>query len=254
LSAQTTALTGELESPRKRLLRVLEWAVVLAAVATIPLTIAEEQAQPASWLWIGDWVVWAVFTVEYAFGLATSSDRRRYVRSNKLGLAVILVSFPVFPAAFDWIRMVRLARLLRLLVIALRLPYSLRLALGRPGLLQVVVTTMFLLLAGGGLMESIEPETVGGNYWAAVWWALATVTTVGYGDIAPRTVLGRIIAALLMFSGIGLVSTLAASFAAYFVQRDERREVDVLSERLDRIEGLLQETRDRFPPPPGGGG
>jgi voltage-gated potassium channel len=230
------------EEPKSvRLIRLLESAVILAAVATIPLTIAEEQANSPGWLTIADWMIWVVFVVEYVFVLSVSPDRGRYLRSNLLGLAVIIVSFPFFPAAFGWARMVRLARLLRLLAIAARLPHSLRVAIGRPGLVQVLAVTIFLLLAGGGLMVSVEPQTVGSDYWSGVWWAVATVTTVGYGDIAPHTVLGRLIAALLMFAGIGLVSTLAASFAASFVERDDRRELDILAERLDRIERLLQE-------------
>lgn len=215
--------------------------MVLAAIATIPLTIAEEQSNPQPWLWIADWIIWTVFVVEFVLVLVISPDRSRYVRGNLLGLAVIVVSFPLFPAAFGWIRMVRLARLLRLVVVAARLPHSLRIAIGRPGLVQMLAVTLFLLLAGGGLMVSVEPQTVGSDYWAGVWWALATVTTVGYGDISPHTLFGRLIAALLMFTGIGLVSTLAASFAAYFVERDEQRDVDLLTERLDRIEHMLSE-------------
>ena len=229
------------EPASRPVLRLLEGAVIAAAVATIPLTIAEEQSGPAPWLWIADWVIWAVFVAEYSANLLATENRWRYVRSNKLALAVIVVSFPLFPAVLGWIRMVRLARLLRLLIIAARMPYAMRIAIGRPGLIQVLGVTVFLLLAGGGLMVSAEPETVGNDYWSGVWWALATVSTVGYGDIAPKTAAGRLIAALLMFAGIGLVSTLAASVAAYFVQRDEQREVDALSRRLDRIESLLEE-------------
>jgi voltage-gated potassium channel len=236
------------ETASKRLVRLLEAAVVLAAIATIPLTIAEEQSTPQRWLTIADWLIWAVFVTEFLVVLSITPDRRKYVGSNIIGLAVIIVSFPLFPAALGWARMVRLARLLRLLVIAIRLPYSLRLAIGRPGLVQMIAVTVFLLLAGGGLMVSVEPQTVGSDYWSGVWWALATITTVGYGDIAPHTVLGRLIAALLMFTGIGLVSTLAASFAAYFVQRDEQRDFDVLSDRLDRIERVLNDIAVRPSP------
>ena len=68
---------------------------------------------------------------------------------------------------------------------------------------------------------------------------MVTASTVGYGDIAPKTLEGRLVAVTLMVAGIGLVSTLAATIAAYFVEQDEQRTIDDLLERLDRIETQL---------------
>lgn len=69
-------------------------------------------------------------------------------------------------------------------------------------------------------MAVIEPGTVQGGLWAASG-AIVTASTVGYGDIAPASPQGRIVATLLVLVGIGVVGTLAASIAAYFVGQDE---------------------------------
>lgn len=69
-----------------------------------------------------------------------------------------------------------------------------------------------------------------------IWWALTTVTTVGYGDIYPRTSIGRIIAGVVMLSGIGFVALLTAAAAQRFI---------VVSEEVESVEvRILRELRD----------
>jgi voltage-gated potassium channel len=77
-----------------------------------------------------------------------------------------------------------------------------------------------------------------------LWWAITTVTTVGYGDAIPQTAVGRGFAVLLMLVGVGLFGLLAASLASFLIDRDlpEPEEVAAfreIKERLDRIERLL---------------
>ncbi|MFP5380569.1 MAG: potassium channel family protein, partial [Vicinamibacteria bacterium] len=67
---------------------------------------------------------------------------------------------------------------------------------------------------------------------------------VGYGDIAPVTTGGRLAAAVVMLLGVGLISTLSASIAAYFVDKESQSEMQEIAARLDRIEALLQRRSD----------
>lgn len=110
----------------------------------------------------------------------------------------------------------------------------------RRGLLYVAGLSAFLIIAGGGALAVLEPTTAKGGFGDGVWCAVVTASTVGYGDIAPSTVIGRTIAVAMMLAGIGLVSTLAASITAYFVEHADNAEMAELKERTARIERLLE--------------
>ncbi len=223
--------------------------MVLAAMATVPIIVLQEQGNPDPLVALADWVAWSVFAVDYVVLLALSADRSTYVRSNWLAAAIVLLSFPAAPPLLATLRLARLSRvfrLLRLVLVAARFTQGLRIALGRPGLAYVAGVSGMLILAAGGLLTILEPETVKGDYWTGVWWAVVTTTTVGYGDVFPVTPEGRALAAVLMFTGLGLVATLSASIAAYFVRRDtqeeegrDRVDLEAVMERLDRIESML---------------
>ena len=88
-------------------------------------------------------------------------------------------------------------------------------------------------------MGRYEPESVG-SVWNGVWWAVVTTTTVGYGDISPVTLLGRILGVVLMVVGIGLLATLEGSVAAFFIGSDSDDRLGRIEERLSGIEESLK--------------
>jgi voltage-gated potassium channel len=111
--------------------------------------------------------------------------------------------------------------------------------LGRREVLHVAAAAATIVLLSGELLVLLEPETVPNGFWQGVWWAVVTATTVGYGDVVPQTPAGRVLASVLMLTGLGVVSTLAAAVAAYFIGHTEEADLGVLVARLDRIEGQL---------------
>lgn len=101
--------------------------------------------------------------------------------------------------------------------------------------------TVLVALGAGGLFALLEPESR--TFGDAVWWAIVTITTIGYGDIYPETALGRIAGVVVMLVGIGFVAILTAAIAAHFVETQEPdlgEEIRRLHERLDRIEKAIQ--------------
>ena len=111
------------------------------------------------------------------------------------------------------------------------------------------VTTGITILAGW-LMTFVDHDgfpTIG----SGMWWAVQTVTTVGYGDHVPVTALGQIVAAVVMLLGIGFVTVITASITGAFVARSRREQhlegpvpstvdnLQAIIERLDRIEAAL---------------
>jgi voltage-gated potassium channel len=81
----------------------------------------------------------------------------------------------------------------------------------------------------------------------ALWWSAATVTTVGYGDFYPKTTLGRIIAVMLMISGVGLFGTFTAYTASFFMEKEmkiEEDKTDLILKKLNEI-SEWQEKHDK---------
>jgi voltage-gated potassium channel len=224
----------------------LEVVVILAALLSVPLTIVEVNGQNGASFQAADWVIWSAFATEYVLALALAEDRRRFVVSAWLSLLVVVISFPLLPALFGIVRLARLARLLRLVrlvAFGARLVTALKATVGRRGFLYVCALFLLLVVMAGAIMSLVEPQTVKGNMWDGMWWAVVTATTVGYGDISPSSPPGRLVAVALMLFGIGLTATLAASVAAYFVNQDSGNDTADVAARLDRIERLLLQQR-----------
>ncbi|MRM78863.1 potassium channel protein [Lactococcus lactis subsp. cremoris] len=72
----------------------------------------------------------------------------------------------------------------------------------------------------------------------AVWWAIVTTTTVGYGDFYPKTIVGKFAAAILMFLGIGLIGYLTSTIINYFTNDMEQKEKSQELEQISKIESL----------------
>jgi voltage-gated potassium channel Kch len=137
--------------------------------------------------------------------------------------------------------------------------------------MAVLVTAMVVVVfAGGVLIRLAEPEKFPG-IGIGMWWALQTVTTVGYGDVIPQTVVGRLVGAVIMLESIAFISIITASITSAFVSRARRervahqgpdaaqpedadlaevgRRLDDIAGRLDRIEGALTGRTDHAAPP-----
>jgi voltage-gated potassium channel len=230
-----------LQHPRARV--VVEAAVVLGALATIPLIVLQERGLDSRILDAVDWTVWVVFIIDFLFILSSSPAVHLRKLSTAADFAVVVLSFPPLPNLLALVRLARIVRLLRLTrltAVAVLGVSALKEILGRRGLVYIVAITTLLILVGGGCLSILEPETVKGGYGDGIWWAIVTASTVGYGDIAPTTFWGRLIAVLLMLVGIGLMSTLAASITSHFVQQTANTELKDMSARLERIEGMLE--------------
>jgi voltage-gated potassium channel len=188
-----------------------------------------------------DYFVWAMFVVEYLVKLYLAPSRWRFVRTHVIDLIVIIIPF---------LRPLRLARLLRVLKMA-RVATVLTEVLSRArsilthkGLHFVLLSVVLIIAAAAGLEVLFESGHRGSNihnFGDALWWAMVTVTTVGYGDKYPVTVEGRGVAVVLMLVGIGLVGTVTATVASYFVEQDQQKATVELEQRLDRIEQMLEQ-------------
>jgi len=116
------------------------------------------------------------------------------------------------------------------------------------------------VVAFGVVERLVDPKTFH-SIWLGMWWAIETVTTVGYGDIVPNQTAGKVIAAFLMLGGLSLLSVVTAAITSGFVSRaeDHRRAAgeDPVMEKLEEVSAELRAVRaelEQLRPAPGGEG
>ncbi|MDY7001787.1 MAG: potassium channel family protein, partial [Thermodesulfobacteriota bacterium] len=98
---------------------------------------------------------------------------------------------------------------------------------------KLILFIALLLFAGSVGFYFLELKPQGQtNFLSAFWWAVVTLTTVGYGDIVPATTLGRVLGLMVMISGIGLVSTLTGNLASMLVERHAKKRKGLLQVKL----------------------
>lgn len=152
-----------------------------------------------------DYTTWAVFAVDYAVRLWLAEERWRFVRQHPLDLAAVLL--PV-------------VRALRLVASIARV--SALVQRGQPERLiaSTVLIAVTVLLAGASVGLQAERNAPGASittFDEALWWALSTVTTVGYGDLYPVTPEGRVVGGILMIVGISAMGALTAAIATNLI-------------------------------------
>jgi len=215
-------------------------AVLWLPVLVVPLVVHLSQGLADTFNGI-DYFVWALFVVEYLTKLYLSPSRSGFFKHHLLDLVVIAV--PVLRP----LRALRLLRAFELARVGVVLMNGLRRAraiLAHRGLHFVLLSVLVLVFALAALELGFEAHARGAsihNYGDALWWAVVTVTTVGYGDKYPVTAGGRGVAVVLMLVGIGLIGVLTATVASYFVEEKADRDKEELTVRLERIEALLEQ-------------
>ncbi|OFW02253.1 MAG: hypothetical protein A3J29_23170 [Acidobacteria bacterium RIFCSPLOWO2_12_FULL_67_14b] len=201
-----------------------------------------------------NWFVWLAFCGEFGLRLAVAPNRRAFVQRSWVDLLIIVVSPPFgVPEALQGLRAIRALRILRLLrlvravgILTIGLRASRRVLRRHQFQYVLVVTGAVMLLGSVGLyvVERNQNEAIT-SFGDALWWAVTTTTTVGYGDIYPKTGEGRLIAVFLMLTGIGVIGIFTATIASLFMAQDEETEFDRVQRRLDVIEGQLNRLLER---------
>lgn len=213
------------------------------AVFAVALIIIDLSEGLKGWEIRADQVILAVFVVDYLVRLHAAADKGRFVRSNICDLIAILPFHTVF-RAFKIVRSASLLKLFKLPRLFAFLYRPLRKAkafFNTNGFKYVVFVTVLLIGLGGILIHFAEGMSLGDG----IWWAFVTATTVGYGDISPHTLYGRIIAMFLMIVGIGLLGTVTSTITSYFLRANRKTvrsaALDLVRERLDDFESLSAE-------------
>ena len=227
----------------------MDLPLLAAALATIPLLILDE-ATPSGTLrvvaTIGDWVVWIVFALDLVVMLWLSERPWAYARRNPINVLVVVLTPPLVPVGLQAVRVARVLRVIRLIRFApiARRFFSLQ------GVQYATVLAAVALFGGAAAYSAAEKH----GYGTGIYWAIQTLTTVGYGDVSPVTTLGRVIACVLMLVGIGFFAIITGAIAQRFVANEiielEQdvdatdteilKQIAVMSEQLQRLEATVR--------------
>ena len=224
----------------ERFSKAVDGPMLVLAILWLPVLIWPLVGHPSSGiadtLNAIDYLVWALFAVEYLVKFYLAPSRRHFVRTHLLDLAVIAV--PLLRP----IRVLRVLRILRGVVVAGGVLRRARSILTHHGLHYVLLAVVLLVFVAAALEKAFEASVKGSNihtYADALWWAVVTVTTVGYGDKFPVSAAGRGVAVVLMLAGIGLVGVVTATVASFFIEERQNDTLLQVEARIERIESLL---------------
>lgn len=161
------------------------------------------------------WICWLAFALDLAFGIFTAENKKLYIKHHPLEIASVLLPF---------LRPLRLMRVISFGGLAIQ-----KVAIGRQFAItfKVILTSIFVAYIAAVQITITERSVEGSNiktFADGLWWAITTVTTVGYGDRYPTTSEGRFLAVLLMIVGISLIGVITASVAAWFVKISNNEE------------------------------
>lgn len=191
--------------------------------------------------------LWVILLVEYLVRLVLTPDTRGYLKRRWVEPATV-----VLPPLQGW----HLIGIERMTLLIREAQLRVAFILSHHSLFRVLIAAAGSLFLGAWLVLLFEENIPGGNihsYPNALWWAIVTVTTVGYGDRFPASEGGRIVASVLMLVGIGLIGVLTATVASVFMKEhtdankevykqghaDISQQLAVISERLADVERRL---------------
>jgi len=184
------------------------------------------------------------FWIDYIARFYKADNKKLFFKQNIFDLLAIIPfdSIFYFFRAFRVLRVIKLLRLIRIVGFTGKIQKSIKRFFGTNGFIYLVITTVILILIAAEIYSVAENA----SYMNSLWWAIATTTTVGYGDISPHTEIGRTVAVVLMILGIGLIGSVTSTVTAFFVDEKNDKENDELKNELKQIKNDLQEIKDQL--------
>jgi voltage-gated potassium channel len=210
---------------------VLASLVLLILPIFVPLTVLERDVLASL-----EWLLWLVFAAEFVTRWYIAMDRRTFVKHSLIDLAVVVL--PIFPA----LRALRLFRLLRVAVVGARVVDQSDSIVKRSNTKYAFMVSGLVVLLAAIMVWHVEhdyPQSSIHSITDALWWAVTTVTTVGYGDKYPQSPEGKAVAIGLMILGIAIFGLVSATLASYFIESETKDEYEEMRDQLARVEAKL---------------
>lgn len=224
----------EADTPKGKAFDILLLFIILLSVVIVMLESVESlKAQYGRIFYIIEWIVTVIFTIEYILRIITIKNPKKYIFSF-YGIIDFISTIPTYLTLFLGgmnvllaVRALRLLRIFRILKVARYLGEANKLVIAlresRPKILVFLFGVLIITILAGTVMYIVEGEEGGfSNIPLSIYWCIVTLTTVGFGDIAPITPLGRFIASFIMITGYGIIAVPTGIVSAEYTRARQR--------------------------------
>lgn len=187
-------------------------ALIFLVTYSYPAFVVEVSSSTQKFIDIAQWVCWSAFALDLFLGIISVKKKVDFLKHHLFDVAAVLLPF---------LRPLRLVRVISFGGLVIQ-----KVAIGRQFAitLKVAIASIFIAYVAAVQVTISERNIEGSNiknFGDGIWWAVTTVTTVGYGDRFPVSTEGRLLAVLLMIAGISLVGVITASVASWFVRMSQ---------------------------------
>jgi len=203
-----------------------------------------------------EWIFTIFFTIEYILRIYCSRDRKKYIFSA-MGIIDLLSIIPTYLGAFYApisslidIRVMRLIRVFRIFQLSkyLRSGHTMQLALrsSRPKIIVFILYISLIVIILGTLMYIVEGQQNGfDNIPKSIYWAVVTLTTVGYGDVVPITTLGKTISVFIMMLGYAIIAVPTGIVSSEFARnRKEKKQLENQDTILEKEQEIISKEQE----------
>jgi voltage-gated potassium channel len=211
--------------------------VLVSALATVPLLIASLHTLDEPWntiVDVGNFLAWGVFAAEFGVMLIVVPDKWRWLRTHPLEVAIVVLTPPFLDYAIQSLRVLRVLRLLRLA----RLGPAMQRMFSLQGIQYASLLALLVLVGSAEAFSAAENVSIGNSF----YWAITTMTTVGYGDIVPHTATAKVVACVVMIVGIGFFALITGAIAQRFLSA----QAEQVHEGLEGVETAETEVMDEL--------
>ena len=241
----------------KRFDLILLSLIIISVIGVILNSDSRIEEKYGNLLYITEWIFTILFTIEYILRVYSAKNRKKYIFSF-MGIVDLLAIIPTYlmfiypPIRYLLdIRVIRLIRIFRVLKLSnyVKGAYTMQIALrsSRPKIIVFLLSVSIVVILVGTLMYIIEgPENGFNNIANSIYWAVITLTTVGYGNIVPVTAMGKVLASCIMILGYAIIAVPTGIVSSELTKNRSSKKQDTIIAKEEVILNKIKDLEDKI--------